>query len=332
MNHDTKVRDLERAYQADPSNKALGERYYTALLRQGTIQEQTIDSELYPFLWNDCIVFQEQKDSELGPTTNRRFTGIHGSGRTVDITIRRPSDTDSPADVSDIHRLRELSEKRLPKLIVPISCGQSDEYFFLINKVPVPGQLLSEVKLFEKPVPEIVARISQLAGTIAAAHSFELCPQSFVPARNLYVNNQGDIELHISGTHLFEAMHTSMALESFQGFSMPENQGWDLEILFYQSPEHVLEEPTDQRSLVFQLGIVLYEQLVGTRPFQEERVIQIVRSIMRAQPTPPGALREDITKAVNDVCMTALEKEPESRYKSLKAFAKALNQATVAST
>ncbi|MDF1667473.1 MAG: hypothetical protein P1V97_37375, partial [Planctomycetota bacterium] len=257
MNHDTTLRDLERSYQADPSNAILGERYYSALLRQGTIEERAIDSELYPFFWEDCLVLKERKEPDNNPSTNRHFTGIHCSGRTVDITIRRPSDTDSPADVSDLHRLTELSEKRLPKLIVPISCGESDEHYFLINEVPVPGQLLSKVRLFEKPVPEIVARISQFAGTIAAAHSVELCPQSFVPARNLYVNNQGDIELHIPGTHLFEAMHTSMALESFHGLSIPENQGWDLEILFYQSPEHVLEEPTDQRSLVFQLGIVL---------------------------------------------------------------------------
>lgn len=333
MNHDTKLRDLERAFHADPRQSSLGEKYFNALARQGHIPHESFEAPTLPVLWRDCIVFQPHKENNEDPSTNKIYQGLHRSGRPVTITARRRLDTDNHADIAELKQLAEFSRQSFPKIVTPIDCGQTEENYYLVNEDLLSSQALSAALVSNWPLSRLSEEIGGLAKSVATILSFDCCPSAFLPSRNLFVNSKNQMELRISGTNIFDAMRASAILESFRGLAlMPQLPGWELDILCYQSPEHVLEEEPDERSRVFQFGVLLYELLTGSRPFSGSEVIDIVRAVMRSQPPAPTLIRNDLPKAVSDVCMTALEKDPEHRYKSLRTFSKALIQATVAST
>ena len=94
----------------------------------------------------------------------------------------------------------------------------------------------------------------------------------------------------------------------------------------YMAPEQMRGEPcfaSDQ----YALAVVIYEWLCGTTPF---RGSWSAIAGQHLQATPPPSLRAQgatIPRAVEDVIVQALAKEPEQRYSDVRAFAAALKQA-----
>src|SRR6202171_749476 len=84
----------------------------------------------------------------------------------------------------------------------------------------------------------------------------------------------------------------------------------------YMSPEQAAGNPIDHRCDVYALGVVLYEMLVGDRPFVAETPIGVL--LMHLQDQPPSLLdaRPDLPLAVAEVLEKALVKDPNQRYNS----------------
>ena len=95
----------------------------------------------------------------------------------------------------------------------------------------------------------------------------------------------------------------------------------------YMSPEQAAGHPFDHRADVYALGIVLYEMLVGERPFVAETPIGVL--LQHLQDTPPSLLvaRPDLPPAVGDVIAKALVKDPADRYSSAGELATAFREA-----
>jgi serine/threonine protein kinase len=95
----------------------------------------------------------------------------------------------------------------------------------------------------------------------------------------------------------------------------------------YMSPEQAAGHPFDHRADVYALGIVLYEMLVGERPFVAETPIGVL--LQHLQDMPPSILlaRPDLPAAVGDVLAKALVKDPADRYSSAGELARAFREA-----
>jgi serine/threonine-protein kinase len=72
------------------------------------------------------------------------------------------------------------------------------------------------------------------------------------------------------------------------------------------------------------MGVVLYELTAGRRPFEAESTYAVLEAQLNAAPRPPLELNPSLPKLLNDIIMTALEKEPMRRFQSAEAFRKAL--------
>ncbi len=93
----------------------------------------------------------------------------------------------------------------------------------------------------------------------------------------------------------------------------------------YMSPEQCDADSSaiDTRSDVYSLGVVLYELLTGTAPYDTSgtTLYSAVRTIKEQLPRRPSEIRRQFRGDIEAILLKALEKDPVRRYESAAAFA-----------
>ncbi len=92
----------------------------------------------------------------------------------------------------------------------------------------------------------------------------------------------------------------------------------------YQAPECVVSDSAcaDDRSMVWNLGAVLYELLTGTRPFSDPR--GIARAGAKDEPEPLNQVAAHVPTPLVEVVHGALSRSPRRRPESIEDLAAAL--------
>ncbi len=84
----------------------------------------------------------------------------------------------------------------------------------------------------------------------------------------------------------------------------------------YMSPEQAYGESVDMRSDLFSLGTVLYEMLTGEQPFLSDSCVAIINNIINNKIKPPSWFDADLPEEIDNMALTALEKNRAARYQS----------------
>ena len=93
----------------------------------------------------------------------------------------------------------------------------------------------------------------------------------------------------------------------------------------YLSPEQVLGQVVDQRTDLYELGIVIYEILSAQKLYQLSSDAEAIRTIPTREITPIKELRPDIPDDLNSIVMKCLIKDKEERYQSAQEILDDLN-------
>ena len=93
--------------------------------------------------------------------------------------------------------------------------------------------------------------------------------------------------------------------------------------LQYASPEQVTRQLVTAASDIYQLGLVLYKLLARAAPYEvgDQPLRQAISTICEQTPPPPSAHNDAIPSDLDAIVMTALRKEPDSRYRTATALA-----------
>ena len=84
---------------------------------------------------------------------------------------------------------------------------------------------------------------------------------------------------------------------------------------FFTAPEQItcptkISPATD----VFTLGILFYQLLTDVLPFPQKNVTELFDAIVKENPKKPRAIKGNIPKPLQDICLKAMEKDPSNRY------------------
>ncbi|MFZ2113237.1 MAG: Stk1 family PASTA domain-containing Ser/Thr kinase [Solirubrobacteraceae bacterium] len=95
----------------------------------------------------------------------------------------------------------------------------------------------------------------------------------------------------------------------------------------YLSPEQAQGHAVSETSDLYAVGVVLYELLTGSVPFEGESAVTIALKQVSAEPTPPSQRNPEVPPALDAVVMRSLAKDPLARFASADEFIAALQQA-----
>jgi len=92
----------------------------------------------------------------------------------------------------------------------------------------------------------------------------------------------------------------------------------------YISPEQLRGLDIDNRADLFSLGVVLYELLVGRRPFKGENITSLIYSVLNHDPEKPSTVNPQIPLLFDQIVEKALQKEAKNRYQKASEIMVAL--------
>lgn len=85
----------------------------------------------------------------------------------------------------------------------------------------------------------------------------------------------------------------------------------------YASPEQLSSgAEIDRRTDIFSLGVTLYEALTLERPFAGKTVDQVIHAILHRDPAAPRRLNSRIPVDLETICLRAIEKDPQRRFRT----------------
>jgi serine/threonine protein kinase len=171
---------------------------------------------------------------------------------------------------------------------------------------------------------ETVEFIRQAANALDAAHAAGIVHRDLKPS-NLFVVKEGEREsvklLDFGIAKWFEA----------DGEGITED---DLVVgsAQYMSPEQARGEAVDGRTDVWSLGVVAYQMLTGELPFQGANIPDTLRRLCTGKCDPLSFHLGPAYVPVDAVFGRAFEVDPELRFESAGAFARALSEAAAVLT
>src|SRR5260370_7037487 len=98
--------------------------------------------------------------------------------------------------------------------------------------------------------------------------------------------------------------------------------------LRYISPEQVKGLALDARCDIYSLGVVMYEMLTGRLPFEGKGQFEIMLAHVNTPPKHPTDVNVDVPRALGDLALMALAKEPDKRFQNAREFRVALEEIT----
>ena len=166
-------------------------------------------------------------------------------------------------------------------------------------------------------LPIISRIITQVAHALQYAHESGVIHRDIKPGNILLTSRTEKV---MAGKPLpgdFEPILTDFGLVRFLNSSKQTTIGAIAGTPAYMSPEQARGEPTDERTDIYSLGIVLYELLAGHIPFDGETTMSIILKQVTDPPPPIPGIPHELQHILN----RALAKRPEDRYQTANELA-----------
>jgi serine/threonine-protein kinase len=234
-------------------------------------------------------------------------------------TIRMASLT---ADQAAAYERRFLTEARSaarlrhPAIVNVYDAGQDAEVSYLVmelvNGINLKHCLNNGVQFSVAGAVRLTMEV--LAG-LEHAHAHRIIHRDIKP-ENMLLEAQGAIKLTDFGIAKIQDGTDNGTQVSGQAIGTPR----------YMSPEQIRGLEVDARSDLFSTGVLLYELLSSTLPFDGSTPMAVAASILHEAPVPVSQRVVGLTPLLDEVLAQALAKRASDRFQSASVFLAALHR------
>jgi eukaryotic-like serine/threonine-protein kinase len=196
----------------------------------------------------------------------------------------------------------------------------NDGLVYLVMEL-VEGQSLRQIIKQQGPLaPATVCEITdQVCSALQIAHQQQVVHRDLKPDNIM-------VKVTISGLHV-KVLDFGIAKLRDLSTSNLTVTGNVMGTPHYMSPEQCLGEEIDSRSDLYSLGVVIYQMLTGSLPFNSSTSTGVVMQHVNKEPPSLRSINGSISPAIEAVVLRALAKRREHRPQSADALARELRAA-----
>jgi len=216
---------------------------------------------------------------------------------------------------------RTASSLNHPNICTIYEIGEADGEYFIAMEL-VDGQPLERYLHDHQPdLNELLDLAIQMADALDAAHASGILHRDIKPA-NILITQRGQAKILDFGLAKLMAAGKASEQPTYAGTNLAASSehltspGSAVGTTAFMSPEQARGKQLDARSDLFSFGATLYEMCTGKLPFDGETAAVIFDGILNHNPVPPSQLNSSLPPKLEQIILTALEKDRDLRYQS----------------
>ena len=237
-----------------------------------------------------------------------------GLGRRVALKVLPPEMTLSRELTERFKReARMAASLEHPNIIPVYREGQAGRFLFMAMKF-IEGRSLEDIIQSQGPLPVSVVIQVLRAATSALAYAHERgIVHRDIKSANILVDRDGRVVV------------TDFGIARATEDANLTSTGTMVGTPYFMSPEQCAARRIGPQSDQYSLGVVAFQMLTGTVPFQAETLPGIMHHHFYTQVPDLGNARLDVPAALRELIDRALAKKPEHRFASTQAMVAALD-------
>ncbi|WP_255450088.1 Stk1 family PASTA domain-containing Ser/Thr kinase [Skermania sp. ID1734] len=207
---------------------------------------------------------------------------------------------------------RAVARLKHPGLVAVYDQGHEDDLAFLVMEL-VEGGTLRELLRERGPMPPHAMRAvaEPVLDALAVAHSAGLVHRDIKP-ENVLISDSGEVKIADFGLVRAVAASSTTSSSVILGTAA------------YLSPEQVATGTADARSDVYAMGILMFEMLTGTTPFNGDTSLTVAYQRLNHDVPAPSSCIAGVPTEIDELVGDATAREPAHRYRDAAEMAAAL--------
>ena len=240
-------------------------------------------------------------------------------GREVALKVLPPGFDTDPERLARFEReARSLAALQHPNVASIYGLESAEGQTFLVMELVAGEDLSQRLLRGALPVDRALDIARQIATGLEAAHEKGIVHRDLKPA-NVKLSEDGNVKILDFGLARAYGGDQVISGESSASPTLTAgmtNAGMILGTAAYMSPEQARGRVLDKRTDIFSFGILFYEMLTGSRPFQGESLSDTLASILKEH-HDKDALPEQLPPAARLLLDRCLEKDVKKRIRDI---------------
>lgn len=234
--------------------------------------------------------------------------------RTVALKFLPPDAiTDEEEKTRLIHEAQAEAKLDHPNVCTIHEIEETDGTIFIAMAYCEGQSLRKRIRAGPLSLLETLDIAIQIASGLTAAHEKNVVHRDIKPG-NIMLTTDGCVKI------------TDFGLAKLTGTSRTTSPGGMKGTVSYMAPEQIRGQTVDRRSDIWSLGVILYELVTGRLPFQSEYDAAVLYSIVTDTPVAARELNQAVPASLDRIIETALQKNPDDRFASMKEMLDELKQ------